>query len=246
VLFDDRGFRGVVMRLGSAFAKVRRSDETLHVGAAARLSHVMNHACRSDLSGFELAAGIPGTIGGALVMNAGTPHWRIGDRCEEVQVLDLLGREQRIPKAEAGFGYRQSGLSQYLVLSARFRLTRGHAEAVSETMARVRAQRRSTQPWRKKSAGCVFKNPPEESAGRLLDSLGFKGKRVGGAVVSRRHANFILNDGTATASDYLALIEMMRDTVQNRCGITLEQEVVQVTPWGIHTKVDAGIGPASG
>ena len=228
LLFEDEGFPGIAIRLGKKFRYVHLEDGLLRTGAAARLSRVRAFACRQGLSGFEFSTGIPGTVGGALVMNAGTRIGSIGSVCESVEVLDRSGVYRTLSAEECGFGYRTSLLGDFPILSASFRMREENSETIRETMALLERDRGRTQPANGKSAGCVFRNPSGTSAGMLLDRLGFRGRRIGGVYVSAKHANYILNDGTGTSGDFQTLMNSMRHAVQERFGVNLEPEVVRV------------------
>jgi UDP-N-acetylmuramate dehydrogenase len=228
VLFPDSGFRGIVLSLRRGFDWVTVDGETLEAGAGAHLSRVANEAYQSGLSGFEFAVGIPGSVGGALILNAGTRAGDIGSMVESIRAVDRLGRERTLRQEEAGFRYRDSDLAELTILSATFHLRPERGETIARRMAELRDYRRKTQPPRGRSAGCVWKNGPDYSAGLLLDRLGFKGKKIGGAFVSDEHANFIINDGTATATDYLNLMAEMADAARREKGIELEPEVICV------------------
>jgi UDP-N-acetylmuramate dehydrogenase len=228
VLFPDSGFRGIVLSLRRGFDWVTVDGEILEAGAGAHLSRVANEAYQSGLSGFEFAVGIPGSVGGALILNAGTRAGDIGSMVENIRAVDRLGRERTLRQEEAGFRYRDSDLAELTILSATFHLRPERGETIARQMAELRDYRRKTQPPRGRSAGCVWKNGPDYSAGLLLDHLGFKGKKIGGAFVSDEHANFIINDGTATAADYLNLMAEMADVARREKGIELEPEVICV------------------
>jgi UDP-N-acetylmuramate dehydrogenase len=228
VLFPDSGFRGIVLSLRRGFDWVTVDGDVIEAGSGAHLSRVVHEAYQTGLSGFEFAVGIPGSVGGALVMNAGTRAGAIGSIVENLHAVDRLGHERTIKQEEAGFRYRGSDLGEFTILSATFRLRPDRGESIAERMREIRDYRRKTQPPRGRSAGCVWKNGPDYSAGLLLDNLGFKGKRIGGAFVPDQHANFIINDGTATATDYLNLMAEMADAARREKGIELEAEVVCV------------------
>jgi UDP-N-acetylmuramate dehydrogenase len=232
VAFSDEGFRGVVVRLGAAFSYIQVEENTITAGAAAPLQRVLREAYMHGLSGFEFASGIPGSVGGGLRMNAGTIGGSIGGVTRRIHVLDRLGAEETIDGWDAGFRYRGSALGDYAIVGAEFTLTPEGASAIERRVAALEARRKSSQPDQGRSAGCIFRNPPNAAAGKLLDDLGFKGKKVGGAFVSDRHANFIINDGSATRRDIDFLIEAMRAEVRERYGVELETEVLRMGEYG--------------
>ncbi len=226
VLVRDDGFDGVVVRLdGPAFTKTRFDGESVHVGGGVELMP-LSHACaRRGLSGLEAMAGIPGTVGGAIRMNAGGRHGEFGDVVERVRVADCRGLIGILTRDELGFGYRTSTVADRVVLSADLKLTEGDPERTQATFRRFMAEKKQSQPLGDKSAGCVFKNPDGKSAGALIDAAGLKGVARGGASVSDVHANFIVTKPDATAAEVLAVIEHVRSEVAGACGVELELEI---------------------
>jgi UDP-N-acetylmuramate dehydrogenase len=198
----------------------------LRVGAGVPLTRVLHVAIREGLKGLAFAVGIPGTMGGAIVMNAGTEVGSTWDVVECVKLLLPTGEITEISPAEVLVGYRFAGLpGQSVVLEAVLRAERGSPEEVREEVRRLYRHRRESQPLSYPNAGSIFKNPPEEHAGRLIDRLGLKGSRIGAAQVSPKHANFIVNLGQASADEVLALIDYVKRQVRARTGILLEEEV---------------------
>ncbi len=228
-LVRDKGIRGVVIKLVGEFKKIAVSDRGLIVGAGVSLSRVVNWASAKGLSGLEFAVGIPGTVGGAVVGNAGVAEKSIGDCITTVRVMDKQGTgiKKLIPK-NGDFSYRNSHLKKYIVLDVEILLTKNKIYSIVNRVEEYKQKRKNTQPIKVKSAGCIFKNPPDNFAGKLIDEAGLKGLRVGGAYVSHKHANFILNDGTATATDVLNLISMIKKKVLDKFGRRLEEEIVIV------------------
>lgn len=226
VVFTNGGFSGCVLRLGARFGRISDEGEgTLVAGAAAQLPGLVSRLAEDGLSGLECLAGIPGTVGGAVFMNAGTRSGEIADAVHEVQIFD--GKSTRwIPSAEMGFSYRSSGVAPgQIILGARFKLNPSTRE---EVRSKIKAQvdhRAGTQPSGHPSAGCWFRNPEGDSAGRLIENAGMKGEKYGAAQVSEVHANFLINLGGATTSDFLALAERVRQAVYQRYGIDLQEEV---------------------
>ena len=201
-------------------------DERAVIEAPAGLSlgALVYETAAQGLAGLEVLAGVPGTVGGALAMNAGGKHGTVADKLTSARVLDADG-EQTLAASEIKFAYRCSSLRGALITSARFALELCSCEAVLQRAREILTRKRTGQPLGARSAGCVFRNPPGDSAGRLIDSAGLKGTACGGAAVSQVHANFIVNRGGARAEDVLALIDKIRGEVKRRFGIALETEI---------------------
>jgi len=232
VLFANGGYHGCVIQLpGSSgpWSDITVQELCIEAGAAASLSTVVARAAKEGLAGLESLAGIPGTVGGALRMNAGTRSGQISDVVKEVRLLDRVGDTEGIrwvPASEVGFSYRNCGLSAHqVVLAVRFDLEKEDPEAILTRMKEQKQARKGSQPLGEISAGCWFKNPEGDSAGRLIDEAGMKGMRCGGALVSEVHANFLVNAGSATAGDFLELAGKVRKGVREKFGIELEEEV---------------------
>jgi UDP-N-acetylenolpyruvoylglucosamine reductase len=226
LLIKDGGFRGVVISLASPhFSRIEIAGEHLSCGAGARLKAVAFEARRHGLSGLEFLEGIPGTVGGGLRMNAGAMNGEIFNAVESVRVMNSTGCvQERIPP-ELEVSYRSCfALKYHIAVGAVLRGTPAPIESIEQRMKEFSQKRWSSQPAAP-SAGCIFKNPITIPAGRLIDELGLKGTRVGGAYVSAEHGNFIVNDGTATARDVLDLIDLIRQCARKHRGIELETEV---------------------
>ena len=226
LIVRDGGVRGLVISLGERFSRIRVQGEELTAQAGASLKRVAAAAQEAGLSGLEFAAGIPGTLGGGVAMNAGAYGGQVSDVLVDAQVL-LDGEAVTLTRAEMEMGYRSTvPLKRGLpVLSARFRLTRDDPEAIAERARRFNALRREKQPLSFPSAGSVFKRPAGQFAGALIEAAGLKGLAVGGAQVSEKHAGFIINLGGATATDVLKLIAEVQRRVQAHAGVWLETEV---------------------
>ena len=226
LIVRDGGVRGLVISLGERFSRIRVQSEELTAQAGASLKRVAAAAQEAGLSGLEFAAGIPGTLGGGVAMNAGAYGGQVSDVLVDAQVL-LDGEAVTLTRAEMEMGYRSTvPLKRGLpVLSARFRLTRDDPEAIAERARRFNALRREKQPLSFPSAGSVFKRPAGQFAGALIEAAGLKGLAVGGAQVSEKHAGFIINLGDATATDVLKLIAEVQRRVQAHAGVWLETEV---------------------
>ncbi|MDW7979446.1 MAG: UDP-N-acetylmuramate dehydrogenase [Verrucomicrobiales bacterium] len=226
LLVKDGGFRGVVIRLAhKAFARIEVVGTELECGSGAMLKDVFAAAAAHGIAGFEFMDGIPGTVGGALRMNAGAMGAWTFDLLERVRYMDAAGAVGEAPRAQLAAEYRGcTFFDEHVALSAVFRGTAGDPAQITARAQLFRQKRQLTQPAGP-SAGCVFKNPPGAHAGKLIDELGLKRARVGGAFVSEKHANFILTEPGATAADVLRLIELIRERVRTERGIELETEV---------------------
>lgn len=228
-LVRDGGIEGVVIRLGPSFGRVETDGLRLTAGAAALDSRVAKAAADAGIAGLEFYAGVPGTIGGALRMNAGCYGSETKDYLTEVVAIDRRGRRQRMSAEEMGYSYRHSSAPDDLVfVSATFK---GQADAPAAIQARMDAitqKRESSQPIRSKTGGSTFKNPDGHSSWKLIDAAGLRGFRVGGAQMSEQHCNFMINADDATASDLEALGETVRAKVLESQGIQLEWEVKRI------------------
>jgi UDP-N-acetylmuramate--alanine ligase len=226
LLVRDGGIRGVVICLAQpAFSAVTVVGDLLHCGAGAKLKQVAVDAKRAGLSGLEFLEGIPGTVGGALRMNAGAMAGATFDVIESIRVMDQLGQARELAVAEVPVTYRCCALLQtHIALGAVFRAHPAPSEEIEQRMKSFSQKRWDSQPAAP-SAGCCFKNPATIPAGKLIEELGLKGTRIGGAMVSLEHGNFIVNDGTATARDVLDLIELMQQCAKTERGIELHTEV---------------------
>jgi UDP-N-acetylmuramate--alanine ligase len=226
LLVRDGGFRGVVVCLSQPhFGKVEVVDERLRCGAGARLKTVAIEARRHGLGGLEFLEGIPGSVGGALRMNAGAMGGATFDVVESVRLMDFEGDVHELAPGEMSVAYRGCAtLKNHIALSAVLKGRPDSPESIAQRMNTFSQKRWASQPAAP-SAGCLFKNPRSIPAGRLIDELGLKAARVGGAVVSREHGNFIVNEGNATARDVLELIAMVRARAKAVRGIELETEV---------------------
>jgi UDP-N-acetylenolpyruvoylglucosamine reductase len=226
LIVRDGGFRGVVISLGAPFfSKIEIKGERLHCGAGAKLKNVAVEAKRSGLAGLEFMEGIPGTVGGALRMNAGAMNGATFDVVESVRMMDFAGNILGALPKELAVEYRSCAtLKSHIALSAVFIGRMDSRESIEQRMLAYSKKRWTTQPAAP-SAGCMFKNPAAYPAGKVIDELHLKGTRVGGAFVSAEHGNFLVNDGTATASQVLELIEKVRQHVKAERGIELHTEV---------------------
>jgi len=226
VLASDLGVRGLVVRLkGAAWRNIRRENNNeIVAGAAVSLQKFTCWTAQHGLAGAEFLAGIPGTIGGAVRMNAGAFGKEIGGIVSRVKVMEQDGSIKILDQTQLGFSYRScSGLGNRIVLEAALKLERGKTAAINKKIIQIHERRKWMRGLR--SAGSIFKNPPGDSAGRLIESLGLKGRKIGGAKISKQHANIIITEKGANASDVLALIEIARDLVRMEYGVNLTNEV---------------------
>ncbi|MBI2178840.1 MAG: UDP-N-acetylmuramate dehydrogenase [Candidatus Tectomicrobia bacterium] len=229
-LIRDGGIRGVVICLVNGFREIGLvADDALLVeaGAGVKIPQLVRFAADRGLDGVECLAGVPGTVGGALAMNAGTAERFVGESVESIRWARLSGgMVETLPASRLTFIYREARFPEPGVVTAvRFRLRRGDAEALRVYLKENAALRRERQPWGVPCAGSIFRNPPGERAGRLIEAAGLKGRRVGGAEVSRVHANFLVNRGGATAADVLELIGEVQARVREAHGLNLELEL---------------------
>jgi UDP-N-acetylmuramate dehydrogenase len=232
LLVADRGVLGVVARLVGELAGAAREGDVLRIGGGARLVQLLQRCERERWTGLQCVAGVPGTLGGAVRMNAGTKLGELGDVLVDVDLVLPGGEAVTRSATTLHLSYRHSELPPgAIVASARIRTGEHDPDAVFHEVAEHLAYRARTQPIDLPTCGSTFRNPPGDGAGRLIEAAGLKGLRVGGAVVSDKHANFLVNTGSATAHDLRALIEAVRDRVRERFGITLVPEVVTVGEW---------------
>jgi UDP-N-acetylmuramate dehydrogenase len=225
LLVADEGFRGLAVVLGEGFAGIEVDGTDVEAGAAAALPVVARRTVAAGLTGFEWAVGVPGSVGGAVRMNAGGHGSDMAAVLTEVRVLDLRsGEDGRVPAAQLALGYRRSSVApHHLVLAARLHLAPGDVDRGTAELAEIVAWRRANQPGGP-NAGSVFTNPPDDSAGRLIDAAGGKGLRHGSAAVSTKHANFIQADEGGRAADVLALMGELRALVRSHAGVELHPE----------------------
>ncbi len=225
LLIPDAGFSGLVMDL-SCLATVSVEGKQIIAEAGVRMSKLAQRTAESGLAGLEFMATVPGDVGGGIAMNAGAFGQQVSDTLQYIEVLDAHGNICMLEAETLGMGYRRTRLpAGSLVLSACFELQSDESAAIKERMRNMHKKRSSSQPLEKPNCGSVFKNPPGDHAARLIEAAGLKGFRVGGACISDKHANFIVNEGQAKSSDVRALILHARQTVEQRFGIRLEPEV---------------------
>ena len=233
LLVSDKGVRGLALRLGKPMSRIEIDETRMVAGAGAKLMKAVDMAVQHGLAGLEGATGVPGTIGGAIVMNAGTRVGYIGDVVQRVRLVDGDGVARELTREELEFSYKTTGFQSggSIITEAEFQLRPSDKAELLAIVERLRRSRATTQPVVGKSAGCMFKNPPDQHAGYLIEQAGLKGMRVGDAEVSDKHGNFLMNAGGATAEQMLALAERVRQIVKERYGLALEYEVRLVGDW---------------
>jgi len=232
LLISDRGVRGLVVKLGEDFSSLTFDGANVNAGAAAQFGTLVETVVERGLAGLEFGEGIPGTVGGGLVMNAGAFGGEMARVVRLVHGVTEAGGRRALTRDEVGFAYRRTALPpRFVITRVDFELARGDRAALWARVAELREKRAARQPRGMPNAGSVFKNPPGNFAGRLLESAGLKGARIGGAAFSGRHANFIVNLGGARAEEVRELIELARERVRKSAGVTLEAEVRMVGEW---------------
>ncbi len=227
LLVGDKGYRGVIIHMGEDWNFCRFQGTRVRAGAGILLSRLSKEACRLGLSGLEAAGGIPGTLGGALVMNAGAYGFEMKDVVRSARVMTEDGEILELTAEELGFGYRRSVIPErkLIALEAELELTEGREEEIRARMEELAALRREKQPLEYPSAGSTFKRPEGYFAGKLIQDAGLKGYRVGGAQVSEKHSGFVINRGGATAGEIMRLCRDVQRIVREQTGVTLEMEV---------------------
>lgn len=225
LLIRDKGIRGVVVSLAKLRAIKEESGSVLYAEGGVGMPTLIGYAVRRSLAGLEWAAGIPGTVAGCVVMNAGTRLGEMKDAVKAVHMVTPAGELAECAAADIEFGYRRAKLPPGIVVGVRLQLKPGVRMEIEKIVKEYLHYRRATQPLTLPSAGCVFKNPPNDSAGRAVEAAGLKGAHVGDAQVSDKHANFIVNQGNASAKDVLALIRKVRAQVARTTGVKLELEL---------------------
>lgn len=228
LLVGDKGYRGVVLKLGNGMDKIIVEENRIRVQAGALLSRTAAVARDAGLSGLEFAAGIPGSVGGGIVMNAGAYDGEMKQITESVRVMDNEGKVLILDNDTMEFGYRTSVIKNrpFIVLEAVLCLQAGKKEDIQAKMDELMASRQSKQPLNYPSAGSTFKRPTGYFAGKLIMDAGMRGFRIGGAQVSDKHCGFVINAGNATAADVKEVIEEVQERVKERCQVSLEPEIV--------------------
>jgi len=229
LLVRDKGYEGVIIILRGKLAMVERygkDDRLILAGGGLAIGELLEYCKLKELGGLEFLAGIPGTVGGAVAMNAGAFGKETGGMVRAVHMTNRHGELVTRDRSQLSFAYRRLSLSQgSVIVKASFELRHERTEAISERIGFYLKKRKATQPLEYPSGGSVFKNPPNDYAGRLIEKSGLKGKRIGGAMISPKHGNFIVNTGGAKAEDILALMDLVRKEVQEKAGVELEPEI---------------------
>ena len=230
LLVGDKGYAGVVLKIASGMSQIQVDGETIRVQAGALLSKVAAEAARQSLTGMEFASGIPGSVGGAIVMNAGAYDGEMSQIVESVTVVSEDGEVMVLDKDTMEFGYRTSIIKNrpYVVTEVELKLTKGNVLSIRTKMDELNAKRREKQPLEYASAGSTFKRPEGHFAGKLIMDAGLRGYRIGGAQVSEKHCGFIINIGNATAADINELIFEVQERVKEMFHVELEPEVIRV------------------
>ncbi|HTC17778.1 MAG TPA: UDP-N-acetylmuramate dehydrogenase [Stellaceae bacterium] len=229
LLIRDGGVKGVVVRLGRGFVEIKSEGEEIAAGAGALDLNVALSACAAGIAGLEFLSGIPGTIGGGLRMNAGAYGAEFKDVLVAAAALDAKGKRRELTAAEMELSYRHCGVAEdWVFVSARFKGKRDEAQAIGARMATIQAQREESQPIRARTGGSTFANPPGHKAWELIDKAGCRGLKLGGAQVSPKHANFLINTGEASAADVENLGEEVRRRVLEKSGVSLEWEIRRI------------------
>ena len=226
VLVSDDGIRGVVISLKNSLKQIEVADNILYAECGTMLGKIVRYAVKNDLIGLENLNGVPGTLGGALIMNAGAWGGEISENLVHVELINSKSEVKKIQKKDLNFSYRQSSFNKDdILLSAKFNLKKADKNIIKENFMVAQSGRKKSQPLNKRSAGSLFKNPKNSSAGKLLDDAGLKGFSIGDAKISEKHANFFINDGNASSSDMLMLIKKAHQEVKDRFNVNLALEV---------------------
>jgi UDP-N-acetylmuramate dehydrogenase len=226
VLVPDAGVKGAIIQLDAkGFGGFSVEEDLVRAGASLGLSKLVRDAARAHLTGLECLVGIPGWVGGAVKMNAGGAFGDVGQTVERVKVMNMRGEVFHRERDDLAFGYRTCNISARFILEAELRLMEDDERRIARLMKEVWFHKKNSQPVAQRSAGCIFKNPRGMSAGALIDQAGLKGEKIGGAVVSRKHANYIVAGDDASAADVRKLIDLIRSRVHERTEIYLELEL---------------------
>lgn len=229
LLVRDKGVEGVVIKLGKPFSDIAIEEDLVTAGAGAMDVSVAFAAAEASLEGLEFLRGIPGTIGGALRMNAGAYGTEVADVLVSARAIDREGSVHTLSADEMGFSYRKTTVPRdWILLSATFRGTPGDQAKIQEKMDAIQKAREETQPMRVRTGGSTFKNPVGKKAWQLIEEAGCRGLKIGGAMVSEKHCNFLINTGSATSNDLEALGEEVRKRVKEKTGVSLRWEIQRV------------------
>ena len=226
ILAKDTDIKKIVVHLNSGnFTKVKFENNYCEAGSGVTLLQLIRQVSSRGLGGLEFLAGIPGTVGGAVIMNAGAWGKEIADSLVDISVMDYNGNVRVLVRNKIKFAYRSSGLDKYIILGVRFKLNKATPDQIKNRIDKYLKDRRKNQGFAFPNAGCIFKNSRNNTAGKLIDLCGLKGSKAGGAVISEKHANFILNINKAKASDVLKLMKLVKIKVKRNFKINLEPEI---------------------
>lgn len=225
ILFSDEGFNGIVIKLSGDFYKHEISSNNVICGSAVSLAYLAKQTAEQGLSGLEYLSGIPGTVGGAVFGNAGVKDCSISSVIDKVEVIDYMGNKRVLTKNDIEFEYRKSNIKNSIITKIFFILKNADKNDILKTISKEFEKRKNSQPIGTKNAGCIFKNPKDDSAGRLIDSLKLKNYSVGGIKISDVHANFFINKDNGCAKDMMSLIEFVKNEVYKKYNIKLETEI---------------------
>ena len=225
ILFSDEGFRGMVIKLSGDFCKYEIDKNMVACGGAISLAYLAEQTAEQGLSGLEYLSCIPGTVGGAVFGNAGVKKCSVSDIVDKVEIIDYSGNKKILTKKDINFEYRKSNLKDCIITKIFFVLKNADKNDILKTISQERKRRIISQPIGTKNAGCTFKNPESDSAGRIIDSLNLKNYSVGGIRISDVHANFFVNENNGNARDMVELIEFVKDAVYKKYNIKLETEI---------------------
>lgn len=225
ILFRDDGFKGIIVKLCGDFCRYEIQGNKVVCGSGVNLSFLSKITADNELSGLEYFVGIPGTVGGAVCGNAGTNNVSISSVINEIEIVDFTGKKTILTKKDFKFEYRKSNLQNCIITKIFFVLKKTNKNDILRVILQETDKRRTTQPIGTKNAGCVFKNPKNDSAGRLIDSLNLKNYNIGEIKVSNIHANFIINENNGSAKDMLKMIKFIKKEIMKKYGINLETEI---------------------
>ena len=226
ILVNDNGVKGVVIHLGGVnFKNVERHDRYVLSGAGVNLSILVRTVALYGLAGMEVLAGIPGTVGGAVMMNAGGKYGDISNTISSITTMTFDGRTIKHTRGDVEFAYRGCSLSEQIVVEVEFQLKESKTEVILEKMDAIYKEKKEKQPLGTFNAGSILKNTPQYKAAELIDKANLKGLKVGGAIISKKHANFIVNTGSATSTDILELIKIIKESAKKKYNVSLEEEI---------------------
>lgn len=226
ILVNDNGIHGMVIHLGGTyFKKVKRNGEHVFAEAGTNLPQLIRKTALWGLSGLEVLVGIPGTIGGAVIMNAGGKYGNISEMISTITAVTFDSEIRNYNREDFDFKYRGCSLNKQIIIEVEFILKESEKEEILKRIDKIYKEKKEKQPLATFNAGCIFKNTPYFKAAELIEKAGLKGKKVGGAIVSKKHANFIVNIGNASSDDILKLIKIIKDTVRKKHNISLEAEI---------------------